>query len=180
MEMDEQHNVVYDIFKLFRKNAIIILMTIRTHKKIRWTDMKKITKLSTPTFNRALNALTEVNFIKKEKQFYMLTWTGKLVTDGLVLFGVRLSEEIDDIEDSIAEKLLAKDIVMVILFLLFVSLKKRGKLNLIEFKKEINDELKIIDDIITSYENEGFLKRKDGWIYPTDKIKKLDYISLFK
>ena len=180
METDKKNNVVYKIFKLLRENAITILMAIKNNEKIRWTDLQDNTKLTTATFNRALNALIEVNFIKKDGQFYTLTWTGKLVTDGLVLFGFRLSEEIDDVEDTIAEKLLAKDIVMVILFLLFVSLKKRGKLNLSEFQREIKDELNIIEDIFLAYEKEGFLKLKDGLVYTTEKINKLDYFSLFQ
>ncbi len=179
MEADKKQDVVYKIFRLLRENAIKILMAIRENEKIRWKDLQDITALPTATFNRALAALQEIHFIKKEGNFYMLTWTGKLVADGLLLLGWRMTEEMEEIEDIVAEKLLAKDIVMAIIFLLFVSLKKRGKLNISEFEKELQKEMSIVKEIFRDYEKEGYIEIKDGWIFAKDKINEVDLSKIF-
>ena len=66
MEADKKQDVVYKIFRLLRENAIKILMAIRENEKIRWKDLQDITELPTATFNRALAALKEIHFIKKD------------------------------------------------------------------------------------------------------------------
>lgn len=175
----QQQDVVFKIFKLLREKGIKILMTIRFEEKIRWKELQATTKLTTATFNRALTALQEVNFIKKEGSYYMLTWTGKLVTDGLALFGYRMSEDIEDVDDTIAEGLLAKDMVMIMIFLLFVSLKKRGKMNLQIFEKELLWELNIMHNIFSEYEKEGYLAIDGDMVYAKEKIKDIDISSLF-
>ena len=109
----------------------------------------------------------------------MLTWTGKLVADGLLLLGWLMTEEMEEIEDIVAEKLLAKDIVMAIIFLLFVSLKKRGKLNISEFEKELQKEMSIVKEIFQDYEKEGYIEIKDGWIFAKDKINEVDLSKIF-
>ncbi|MCD6448640.1 MAG: hypothetical protein J7L58_06350 [Thermoplasmata archaeon] len=179
MSDDKKQDVVYKIFRLLRENAIKILMTIREKEKIRWKDLQEITKLPTATFNRALAALQEIHFIKKENNYYMLTWTGKLVSDGLILLGWRLGEQMEEVEDVVAEELLAKDITMAIIFLLFVSLKKRGKLNMETFEKELKKEMKIIKDIFEEYEKEGYVEIKNGWIYATKKMEEMDLSKIF-
>jgi len=179
MSEEETQSVIYKIFKLLRQNALKILMTIREEGKIRWKELQELTGLSTATFNRALAALQEVNFIKKENNVYTLTWTGKLVTDGLILFGWRMAEEMDEVEDAVAEELLAKDMVMVMIFLLFVSLKRRGKLNMKSFEKELKNEMDVMNEIFRAYEEEGYIEIRDGWIYATEKMSEMDISSLF-
>ncbi len=179
MRKEEKKDVVYKIFKSLRENALKILMAIREKEKLRWKDLQEITKLPTATFNRALATLQEIHFIKKEGNFYILTWTGKLATDGLMLLGWRMGEEMEEIEDEEAEELLAKDITMAIIFLLLVSLKRRGKLNIETFKKEIRKELRVIDRIMKDYEKEGYIRIEEGWIYPGEKIEEMDISKLF-
>jgi len=177
---ENKQDVVYKIFRLLRENAIKIIMTIREKERIRWKELQEITKLPTATFNRALSALQEINFIKKDGYFYTLTWTGKLATDGLLLLGYHMAEEMEEVEDIVAEELLAKDITMAIAFLLFVSLKKRGKLNIEKFEKEMKKEMKVIRDIFEGYEKEGYIEIKEGQIFAKDKIKEMDITNLFQ
>lgn len=176
----DEKDVIYKIFRLFKENVLKILMTIREKEKIRWKELQEITNIPTATFNRALAALQEIHFIKKEENLYKLTWTGKLVADGLLLLGWRIAEEIEPIEDIVAEELLAKDIIMAIIFLLFVSLKRRGKLNIDAFEKEIKKEIKIVREILKEYENDGYIEIKNGWIYAKNKIRELDINKIFK
>lgn len=180
MMKETEQDVIYKIFRLLKENALKILMTIREKEKIRWKDLQEITGIPTATFNRALSALQEIRFIKKEENFYKLTWTGKLVSDGLLLLGWRIAEEVEPVEDIIAEELLAKDIVMAIIFLLFVSLKRRGKLNIDKFEKELKNEIKIVKKIFREYEKDGYIEIKNGWVYTTDKINELDISKIFK
>ncbi|MCD6572537.1 MAG: hypothetical protein J7K95_00380 [Thermoplasmata archaeon] len=176
--MDETKDVVYRILRLLKENAIKILMSIKEKEKIRWKELQDITKLPTATFNRALAALQEIHFIKKEDGFYTLTWTGKLVCDGLLMLGWRLGEEEEEeIED--AEKLLAKDIAMAIVVLLIISLKRRGKLNLDEFENELVKEMKISRKILEEYEKDGYLEIKDGVIFAKEKLKEIDITGIF-
>lgn len=177
---ENKRDVVYKIFRLLRENAIKIIMAIREKERIRWKELQEITKLPTATFNRALSALQEINFIKKDGYFYTLTWTGKLATDGLLLLGYHMAEEMEEVEDMVAEELLAKDITMAITLLLFVSLKKRGKLNMEKFEKEMKKEMKVIRDIFEGYEREGYIEIKEGQIFAKDKIKEIDIINLFQ
>ncbi len=179
MRTKEKKDVVYKIFKSLRENALRILMTIREKERIRWKDLQEITGLPTATFNRALSTLQEINFIKKEGNFYTLTWTGKLATDGVMLLGLRMGEEMEEIEDIVAEELLAKDIAMAIIFLLFVSMKRRGKLNIKVFKEEMKEEMKVIDKILKDYEKEGYIMTEGEWIYPGEKIDEMDISKLF-
>lgn len=177
---DVKQDVVYKIFRLLKENAIKILLAIREKEKIRWKDLQEITKLPTATFNRALSALQEIHFIKKEDNHYVLTWTGRLVADALILLGLRIAEEGEEIEDFVAEELLAKDIVMAIIFLVFVSLKRRGKLNIKAFEKEMKQEMKIMKDILKEYEKDGYIEIRDGWIYAKDKLEELDISKIFR
>ncbi len=176
---EEKQDIIYKIFRMFRENAIKILMTIRENEQIRWKDLQEITKLPTATFNRALSALQEIHFIKKEGNFYKLTWTGKLVSDGLILLGWRMAEEMEEVEDFVAEELLAKDMVMAIIVLLFVSIKRRGKLNITAFEREMKKEMKILKDILREYEKDGYIEIKDGWVYAKEKMDEFDISKIF-
>ncbi|KAA0000421.1 MAG: winged helix-turn-helix domain-containing protein [Thermoplasmata archaeon] len=176
---DKKQDIIYKIFRLLRENVIKILMAIRENEKIKWKELQEITKLSTATFNRALSALKEMHFIKKERNFYKLTWTGKLVTDGLLLLGWRMAEEMEEVEDFVAEELLAKDIVMAVIVLLFVSIKRRGKLNIEIFEKEMEKEMEILKDILKEYEKDGYIEIKDGWVYAKKKMDEFDISKIF-
>ncbi|MCD6171020.1 MAG: hypothetical protein J7J36_01165 [Thermoplasmata archaeon] len=177
---DETKDVVYQILRLLRENAIKILMGIRENEKIRWKELQEITKMPTATFNRALSALQEIHFIKKEDNLYQLTWTGKLVSDALVLIGWRLAEAGEQVKDFVAEELLAKDISMAIIVLLFISIKRRGKLNIEAFEKSMEDEMKVAKSILEEYEKDGYIEIKDGWIISKEKMNELDISKIFK
>jgi len=177
---DETKDVVYQILRLLRENAIKILMVIRENEKIRWKELQEITKMPTATFNRALSALQEIHFIKKEDNLYQLTWTGKLVSDALVLIGWRLAEAGEQVKDFVAEELLAKDISMAIIVLLFISIKRRGKLNIEAFEKSMEDEMKVAKSILEEYEKDGYIEIKDGWIISKEKMNELDISKIFK
>jgi DNA-binding MarR family transcriptional regulator len=179
MKDDDDADVVVKIFKMLREKAIKILMVIREEDGIRWKELQEKTQLSTATFNRALAALQEVNFIRKDDADYHLTWTGRLVTDGLLLFGLRITEEMDEVEEAVAEDLLAKDMVMAIVFVLFVSLKKRGKLHLSAFERAFSAEMRVIGAIFDAYAREGYLEISEGWIYATGKMDEMDVTALF-
>jgi len=172
MKNDGQ-DVVYRIFKLFRKNIVKILMVLREKEKIRWKELQKETDMPTATFNRALAALQEMHFISKENSYYELTWVGRLVIDGFLLLGWRISDEPDQIEDVVAEKVLARDIVMAVIMIIFVSLRVRGRLNIKELEKQIDNEKDVIAKILEDYEKEGYIEIKDGVIFATEKINEL-------
>lgn len=79
----------------------------------------------------------------------------------------------DKIEDIVAERLLARDVVLAILIVLFASLKIRGKLNIKEFKDTLDDELNVIYKIIEDFEREGLLKFDGETIETTGKFKEM-------
>ncbi len=170
---DDSQDVVYRIFKLFRKNVVKILMVLREKEKIRWKELQKETDMATATFNRALAALQEMHFIHKEGVYYELTWVGRLVIDGFLLLGWRISDEPDNLEDVVAEKVLARDIIMAVIMIIFVSLRVRGRLNIKELEKQIYIEKEVISKILEDYEKEGYIETKDGVIFATDKINEL-------
>lgn len=174
-----KQDVIYKIFRLLKENAIKIMMAIRKEEKIRWKELQEITKLPTATFNRALSALQEMHFIKKENNFYELTWTGKLVVDGLILIDWHMAEEMEEVEDFVAEELLARDIVMALIFLLFVSLKIRKKLNIDVFEDEMNKEMKVIKKVLKGYEKDGYIEMKNGWIFAKKKFDTFDISKIF-
>lgn len=178
----DKKDAVYKIIKLLRKNVIKILVVLREQENIRWKELQEETKMSTATFNRALSALQEMHFIKKEEQQYEITWAGRLVVDGLMLLGLRTAElpgwkedipESEKLEDVIAEKVLAKDIAILVLLIIFMSLRFRGRLNIDELQKELNTEKTVIKEIIEDYEKEGYLEKKDGVLIATDKFEEL-------
>jgi len=166
-------DVVYKIFRLLRENVVKILMVLREKEKIRWKELQKETDMATATFNRALAALQEMHFIHKEGSYYELTWVGRLVIDGFLLLGWRISDEPDNLEDVVAEKVLARDIIMAVIMIIFVSLRVRGRLNIKELEKEIDKERGIIEKIIEEYEKDGYLEIKDGMIVATEKMQEL-------
>ena len=166
-------DVVYKIFRLLRENVVKILMVLREKEKIRWKELQKETDMATATFNRALAALQEMHFIHKEGSYYELTWVGRLVIDGFLLLGWRISDEPDNLEDVVAEKVLARDIIMAVIMIIFVSLSVRGRLNIKELEKEIDKERDIIEKIIEEYEKDGYLEIKDGMIVATEKMQEL-------
>jgi len=170
---DDRQDVVYKIFRLLRENVIKILMVLREKEKIRWKELQKETDMATATFNRALAALQEMHFIHKEGSYYELTWVGRLVIDGFLLLGWRISDEPDNLEDVVAEKVLARDIIMAVIMIIFVSLRVRGKLNIKELEKEIDRERGGIEKIIEEYEKDGYLEIKDGVIIATEKMQEL-------
>ncbi len=170
---EDRQDVVYKIFRLLKGNVVKILMVLREKEKIRWKELQKETGMSTATFNRALAALQEIHFISKEKSYYELTWVGRLVIDGFLLLGWRISDESDQLEDLVAEKVLARDIIMAIIMIIFISLRVRGRLNIKELEKEVDKEREVITRIIEEYETEGYLTIENGMITATEKIHEL-------
>jgi len=170
---EDRQDVVYKIFRLLRENVVKILMVLRDKDKIRWKELQKETGMSTATFNRALAALQEMHFISKEKGYYELTWVGRLVIDGFLLLGWRISDRTDHLEDLVAEKVLARDIIMAVIMIIFVSLRVRGRLNIKELEKNIDGEREVIFKILGEYEAEGYIRIEDGMITATEKIHEL-------
>ncbi|MDD3493674.1 MAG: winged helix-turn-helix domain-containing protein [Candidatus Thermoplasmatota archaeon] len=173
--MSEEHSqdVVYKIFRLLRENVIKILTVLREEERIRWKELQEKTGISTATFNRSLAALQEVHFITKEKGHYRLTWAGRLLIDGFLLLGWRMADKPEDIEDVIAERVLAKDIVMVVIMIIFVSLRLRGRLDLQTLEGEIDRERSVIARLLQDFEDEGYLRRENGLLVATDKFSRL-------
>ncbi|KAA0001598.1 MAG: winged helix-turn-helix transcriptional regulator [Thermoplasmata archaeon] len=176
---NEKGDVVYKIFRLLRENVVKILMVLREKEKIRWKELQEETGIPTATFNRSLAALQEMHFISKDEGYYRLTWAGRLVVDGILLLGWRMTDRADVIEDVIAEKVLARDIVMVCIIIIFVSLRIRGRLNIKELEEEIDKERKVITKIIKEYEKEGYLTIEDGMLIATEKLYELAPEELF-
>ncbi len=176
----KKNDTVYKIFKLFKENVIKILIVLREKEEIRWKELQEETKISTATFNRALSALKEVNFIKKDNGYYKLTWTGKLVTDGLILLGLHIGEEMEEVEDEFAEKLLAKDIIMATIVLVLVSIKKRGKIKIDRFEEEMKKEMEVMRNLLKEYEREGYVETKNGWIFAKDKMKEFNIKDILR
>lgn len=179
MNEGRKQDVVYKIFRLLRENVIKILMVLREKEKIRWKELQEETGISTATFNRSLAALQEMHFISKEEGYYSLTWAGRLVMDGILLLGWRMADKPEAIGSIIAEKVLARDIVMVWIVIIFVSLRIRGRVNIKELEEEIDKERKVITKIIKEYEKEGFLTIEDGMLIATEKLRELTPEELF-
>ncbi len=176
---DESQDAVYKMFRLLRENVIVILTVLREQEDIRWKELQDETDIPTATFNRALSALQEMHFIEKPEGRYRLTWAGRLLIDGFFLLGWRMADTPESVEDYIGEKVLAKDIVMVVLMIVLVSLRLRGRVNLAELEHEIMGEREVITRILSEYEREGYLVREDGVIRATDKLDDLAPQELF-
>lgn len=170
---ERKQDVVYKIFRLLRENVIKILMVLREKEKIRWKELQEETSIATATFNRALAALQEMHFVSKEEGHYTLTWAGRLVVDGLLLLGWRMADKPEVLEDLIAEKVLAKDIAMVVIMIIFVSLRIRGRLDIKELEREIDNERDVIVKIIKEYEKEGYLTVENGVLIATEKLNEI-------
>ena len=179
MNDTESQDVVYKIFRLLRENVVVILTVLREQEGLRWKELQDETGIATATFNRALAALQEMHFIEKPGGRYRLTWAGRLVVDGFFLLGWRMADTPESIEDYIAEKVLAKDIVMVVLMIVLVSLRLRGRVDIEELEDEIMRETSVITQILDEYEQEGFIIREDGVIRATDKLDELAPQDLF-
>lgn len=170
-----KESTIYKLVKLLKENVLRILIVLREEEKLRWKEIQEKTDLPVATLNRSLSTLRELHFITKERDWYRLTWTGKLVLDGLFLLGLRIGEfpKKDEIEDLVAERLLARDVVLAILVILLASIKIRGKLNLKEFEEALKEEQKIIRKIISDFEVEGLLEFDGETITATEKFKEM-------
>jgi len=181
---DEETSVIYKILKLLRKNVIKILLSLQEEKNLKWKSIQEKTGLPTATLNRSLTALQEINFIEKQEEGYRLSWAGKLAIDGLILLGLKIGEFPRDtkIDDIIAEKILAQNVVLVILIIILASIKVRGHLDLNQFERDLEEERKIIFKILEDYEKEGYVKLDGGQVYSTKKFEKIgldDFLSGF-
>jgi DNA-binding MarR family transcriptional regulator len=176
---DEGQDVVYKIFRLLRENVVIILTVLREQEGLRWKELQDETGIATATFNRALAALQEMHFIEKPGGRYRLTWAGRLVVDGFFLLGWRMADTPESIEDYVAETVLAKDIVMVTLMIILVSLRLRGRINIEELEQEIMEETAVITRILDEYEQDGYIVRENGVIRATDRLDELAPQDLF-
>lgn len=174
MKKDEK-SVVYKILRLLRGNVIKILVTLSEEEKLKWKEIQEITKLPTATLNRSLSALQEIHFIEKENKHYRLSWAGKLAIEGLILLGLKVEEypSKEKIEDFVAEKILAQNIVLAMLVILLASIRLRGNLNLEEFEKDLENEKEVIYKVIKDYEKDGYLKIDGKKIIATEKFKKI-------
>ena len=181
--MPEKPSVIYKILRLLRKNVIKILITLNEEDHLKWKDIQDQTGLPTATLNRSLLALQEINFISKEKEGYRLTTMGKLAVDGLFLLGLKIGEFPKEsmIEDIVAEKMLAQDIIMALTLIILASIKVRGHLDIGELEKRIMDEKKVIKRLLKDYEEDGFIKIDGDEVISTEKFQKMgldEFISI--
>jgi len=84
----------------------------------------------------------------------------------------------EKIEDIVAERLLARDVVLAILIILFASLKIRGRLDIKEFEDALDEERKVIYKIIGDFEKEGLLKFDGKVVEATDKLKEMGLVDI--
>jgi len=175
-----KESTIYKLVKLLKENVLRILIILREEEKLRWKEIQEKTDLPVATLNRSLAALKDLHFIMKEGEFYRLTWTGKLALDGLFLLGLRVGEfpSSEKIEDIVAERLLARDVVLAILIMLFASLKIRGRLDIKEFENALDEERKVIYKIIGDFEKEGLLKFDGEVVEATDKLKEMGLVDI--
>lgn len=175
-----KESAIYKLVKLLKENVLRILVVLREEEKLRWKEIQDKTGLPVATLNRSLATLRDLHFILKEDEFYRLTWTGKLVLDGLFLFGLRLGEfpSTEKMEDVVAEKLLARDVVLAMLIVLFASLKIRGRLDIREFESSLDNEKKVIYKIIDDFQKEGLLEFDGNVVEVTDKFKKMSLVEI--
>ncbi|HID25777.1 MAG TPA: hypothetical protein EYP23_04880 [Thermoplasmata archaeon] len=173
--MEEKTSAIYRILKVLRANVLKILIVLREEENLKWKEIQEKTRLPTATLNRSLSALQEVHFIAKEEEGYNLTWTGKLAIDGLFLLGLKIGEypNKEEIEDIVAEKILAQNIVLAVLILIFASIKVRGHLNLGELEKGIEEEKNVIYQVLEEYSKEGYLRIDGENVFATNKFKKM-------
>lgn len=180
----EETSVIYKILKLLRKNVIKILLALNEEENLKWKSIQEKTELPTATLNRSLLALQDIHFIEKKDEGYRLSWAGKLAIDALILLGLKIGEFPKDtkIDDIIAEKILAQNVVLAILIIILASIKIRGHLDLNQFEKDLEKERKIIFKILEDYEKEGYIKLDGKQVYSTKKFEKLgldDFLSGF-
>ena len=174
--MEEKTSVIYKILRLLRANVIKILIALNEEKNLKWKEIQDQTELPTATLNRSLLALQEIHFISKDDKGYNLTAMGKLAIDGLFLLGLEIGEfpKEGQVEDIVAEKILAQDIVMAISIIILASIKVRGRLDIGQLEKQIMDEKKVIKQVLKDYEKDGYLKIKGNIVSATDKYNKMD------
>jgi hypothetical protein len=180
--MEEETSVIYKILRLLRGNVIKILIALSQDDNLKWKEIQENTKLPTATLNRSLSALQEIKFIEKKDEGYDLTWAGKLAIEGLILLGLNMGEypKETQIENFVAEKVLAQNVVLAILIIILASIRVRGNLDLDEFEKDLEKERKVIYRILEDYEKDGYLKIDGKKISATKKFDKLgldDFIS---
>jgi len=179
--MNEKTSVVYQILRVLRTNVLKILIVLGEEENLRWKEIQEKTNLPTATLNRSLAALRDIHFIEKEDEGYRLTWAGKLAIDGLFLLGFKMGkypkkERMDDIA---AEKILAQNIILVVLIVILASVKIRGSLNIEELKQSIDEEKEVIYQILEEYSKEGYLEIKNGNIYSTKKFEEMGLEEIF-
>ncbi|HEC81674.1 MAG TPA: winged helix-turn-helix transcriptional regulator [Thermoplasmatales archaeon] len=178
--MNEKASAVYQILKVLRTNVLKILIVLREEDNLKWKEIQEKTNLPTATLNRSLVALRDIHFIDKEEG-YKLTWAGKLAIDGLFLLGLKIGKypNKEKIEDIVAEKILAQNIVLAVLVIILASVKVRGHLNIDELEKRIEDEKEVIYQILEEYSKEGYLEIKEGTIYATKKFENMGLDQIF-
>jgi len=172
-------SVIYKVLRLLRKNVIKILIALNDVDHLKWKEIQDQTGLPTATLNRSLLALQEIHFISKEEKGYNLTGMGKLAVDGLFLLGLKMGEFPKEgyVDDIVAEKVLAQDIIMGITILILASIKVRGHVNITELEKQVMDEKKVIKQLLKDYEKDGMLKIEGDIVKSTDKFEKMDLID---
>ena len=121
--------------------------------------------------NRILCVNLEI--YRRHKGYYRLTWAGRLLIDGFILLGWRMADKPEHIEDVIAERVLARDIIMVVIMIVFVSLRMRGRLDIRTLEEEIEKERDVVYRIIQDFKDEGYLHLENGVLTATDKFENL-------
>ena len=179
--MENTNSTIYRILRLLRANVLKILIQLRESKTLKWKEIQERTKLPTATLNRSLSALQEIHFISKEDEGWALTWAGKLAIDGLFLLGLKMSKypKNETMEDIIAEHVLAQNIVLAVLVIIFASIKIRGKIDLGELEKGIEEEKEVIYQIVKEYEKEGYFVVSGKKITSTEKFKEMNLDHIF-
>jgi len=172
---DEETSVIYKILRLLRGNVIKILMALSQEENLKWKEIQENTELPTATLNRSLSALQEIRFIEKKEEGYTLTWAGKLAIEGLILLGLNIGDypKENQIEDFVAEKVLAQNVVLAILVIILASIRVRGNLDLEKFEKDLEKERQVIYKILEDYEKDGYLKIDGKKITATKKFGQL-------
>lgn len=178
MMAGEKEKISLKVTKLFKHGAIKVLDIIGKEGKLRWKEIQEKTKLPVATLNRSLSLLKEMHLITKEGDQYRLTWVGDLALDILTLFGFVDIPSDKKGEQMFTEESVARDVVLSSLIMLFATLKARGKFNLREFEKAIDEGKEIIYKVVNNLEEGGFVSTDGKTITATDDLKNMDLIDI--
>lgn len=181
MAGEEKRDISLERFtKLFKENTLKILAVLKDEERLKWKDIQDKTRLPVATLNRSLAILRDLYIIMKDDEMYRLTWIGELILDGMNLFGLKLGESAQGVneDEAITERSIARDVALISLIMLLAGLRKRGRLDIKEFEGALDREKKIFYKIIGGFQEEGLVKFDGRIVEATDQLREMKLMDI--